>query len=51
MPGYQTFQLHEVIPRNFQEVLHYVAAPTSLAPQGESKEPKTESQLLSEARQ
>ena len=23
MPGYQTFQLHEVIPRNFQEVAIY----------------------------
>lgn len=42
MPGYQTFHLHEVIPRNFQEVLHYVAGPTSLALPGESTESKTD---------
>jgi len=36
MPGYQTFQLHDVIPRNFQEVLHYIAGPTSLESEGKS---------------
>lgn len=50
MPGYQTFQLHDVIPRNFQEVLHYIAGPTSLESQGKNHDGSLEKTSKTEKR-